>query len=112
MIGFMRNHTRVVQIDATQIRKESAKIVLRVKNGVQAVVSQDERVEGGEYGAELAHLAPVLQIVVCNVQQPQRMTWSGRHHHSAVLVKAQEKLLQSRGHTCMHVRTLHFYCQL
>lgn len=68
---FITHCTRIVQIDATQVRKESAKIVLRVKNGVQVVVSQDERVERGEHGAELAHLAPVLQVVVCNVQQPQ-----------------------------------------
>lgn len=102
---FIRNYTRVVQIDATQVRKESAKIVLRVKNGFQVVVSQDECVERGEHDAELAHLAPVLQTVVCNVQQPQGRTWSGRHHHSAVLIKAQEQLLQSGIHTWMQVRT-------
>lgn len=67
----IRNYTRVVQIDDTQVGKESPKIVLRVKNGVHVVVSQDECVERGEHGAELAHLTPVLQIVVCNVQQPQ-----------------------------------------
>lgn len=106
VIRLIRNCTRVVQIDATQVRKELAKIVLRVKNGVQVVISQDERVKRGEHGAKLAHLAPVLQIVVCNVQQPQWRARSGRHHHSAVLIKAQEQLFQSRGYTWRRVTPL------
>lgn len=65
------HHTCVVKIDAAQLREQATKRLLWLVDGGQCVVGQDEGLEARVHEAKLAHLGPVLQPVVRDVQQLQ-----------------------------------------
>lgn len=86
-----------MQVDAAQVGEETWQDVFAVLNGRQVVVGHDQRVQAGEHGAKLADLCPVLEAVVGDVEQAQGGAGHAGGTHTAVLVKAQEQLLQTAG---------------
>lgn len=86
-----------MQVDAAQVGEETWQDVFTVLNGRQVVVGHDQSVQAGEHGAKLADLCPVLEAVVGDVEQAQGGAGHAGGTHTAVLVKAQEQLLQTAG---------------
>lgn len=89
--------TCVVQVNAAEIREEPLQNILVILNRGQVVVGHDQGVQAGEHGAKLADFGPVLEAVVGDVKQAQGWTSHTGGTHTAVLIKAQEKLLQPAG---------------
>lgn len=86
-----------MQVDGAQVGEETWQDVFTVLNGRQVVVGHDQSVQAGEHGAKLADLCPVLEAVVGDVEQAQGGAGHAGGTHTAVLVKAQEQLLQTAG---------------
>lgn len=86
-----------MQVDTAQVGEEAWQDVFTVLNGRKVVVGHDQRVQAGEHGAKLADLGPVLEAVVGDVEQAQGGAGHAGGTHTAVLVKAQEQLLQTAG---------------
>lgn len=57
------------------------------------IVGHDQSVQRREHGAEFSHLVPLLQAVVCDVEQTQCGAGHRERFHSGVLIKAQEQFL-------------------
>lgn len=85
-----------VQVDAAQVRKESLEGVFGFVDRWKRVVSQDERDQAWIHEAEFTHLRPLLQLVICDMQQPQGRALYRRHAHTLKLVQTQKQLLQSK----------------
>lgn len=83
-----------MKINAAEVGEEPLKDVFAVLNGRQVIVGHDQRLQAGKHGAELADFRPVVQSVVCDVQEAQRGAGGAGGPHTAVLIKAQKQLLQ------------------
>lgn len=86
-----------MKINSAEVGEEPLKDVLAVLNGGQVIVGHDQRVQAGEHRAKLADFGPVVEAVVCDVEEAQRGADGAGGPHAAVLVKAQEQLLQPAG---------------
>lgn len=82
-----------MQVDAAQVGEEALQDSPAVLYGGQVVVGHHQGVQAGEHGAKLAHLLPVLEAVIGDMQQPQRGAGHGSGRYTVVFVAAQEQLL-------------------
>lgn len=87
------NGTRVMQIDASKIREQAVKDFSWLLNAVQVVVGHDQSVQCWEHGANFPYFVPLVEVVICDVEQTQCGAGHGGQGHSGVLIKAQKQLL-------------------
>lgn len=78
-----------------QVGEEAPQRLLSVAHTLQSVIGQHQSVEAGVHPPKLPHFSPVLQVVVCDLQQAQRRAGGPGFGNSLVAVQAQKKLSES-----------------
>jgi len=76
-------------------------------NGAQVVVGHDQSVQCREHGAKFSNFIPLMEIVICDVEQTQCGAGHGSRCHSGVLIKAQEQLLKPGQNQSILVESSH-----